>query len=81
MEFDKDKVDKMALALMYLTTFEEKISGIDYYRTWKGFDWDILNRLYEKGYISNPVGKAKSVSFTEEGSKLSEELFKEFFCK
>ncbi|MFG1394791.1 DUF6429 family protein [Xanthobacter agilis] len=24
-------------------------------RAWKSFDWDAMNRLYEKGYIGNPV--------------------------
>jgi hypothetical protein len=26
MEYNKDKVDEIALALMYLTTFEDKVS-------------------------------------------------------
>jgi len=60
------------LALLYL--------GIhDGGRAWKGFDWDALNRLHEKGFITDPRGKAKSVAFTEEGlaeaRKLLEELF------
>jgi predicted transcriptional regulator len=38
-----------------------------------------MDRLYEKGYISNPKGKAKSVALTEEGAKLSAQLFKEYF--
>jgi Domain of unknown function (DUF6429) len=29
-----------------------------------GFDWDSMNRLHEKGFISDPRGKAKSVVFT-----------------
>jgi hypothetical protein len=29
-------------------------------RTWKGFDWDTLDRLYEKGWIFDPKNKAKS---------------------
>ena len=33
MEYDKDKVDEMALALLYLTTFEEKGYG---FRAWIG---------------------------------------------
>ena len=81
MEFNEDKVDKMTLALMYLTTFKEKLSGQEIIRTWKGYDWDILNRFYEKGFIGDPVGKAKSVILTEEGAKLSEKLFEEYFCK
>ena len=40
-----------------------------------------MNILYEKGYISNPATKAKSVALTEEGAKLSEELFEKFFAK
>ncbi len=75
MDFDKDKVDEMTLALMYLTTFFEKIPGGICYRSWKGYDWDTMNRLYEKGLIDNPIGKAKSVSLTNDGRKLSEELF------
>jgi hypothetical protein len=77
MDYDKDKVDKTALALMYLTSFND-YGGV---RSWKGYDWDILNRLHEKGFIDNPVGKAKSVILTEEGVMLSEELFKEYFGK
>ena len=38
-----------------------------------------MNRLHEKGFITNPVGKAKSVGMTEEGYKKAEELFKKFF--
>lgn len=71
MEYDKEKVDEMALALLYLTTFRDKYSA----RAWKGLDWDTLDRIYEKGYIGDPKSKARSVVLTEEGEKLSEELF------
>lgn len=40
-----------------------------------------MNRLHEKGMISDPVGKAKSVVFTEEGQNRSEDLFKAMFTK
>jgi hypothetical protein len=40
-----------------------------------------MNRLHEKGYISDPVGKAKSVVFTEEGEREAERLFYELFGK
>jgi hypothetical protein len=76
MAYDKDKVDEMALALLYLTTFQEKGYGP---RAWKGLDWDVMNRLHEKGYISNPKSKAKSVALTEEGAKVSEALFRKHF--
>ncbi len=44
-------------------------------------DWSITDRLYEKGYIHDPVGKSKSVVLTEEGLAKSEELFKKLFVK
>jgi hypothetical protein len=71
MEYDIDKVDEIALALLYLTTFQDKYST----RAWKGMAWEVLDRLYEKGYIGDPKGKAKSVILTEVGEKLSKELF------
>jgi uncharacterized protein DUF6429 len=40
-----------------------------------------MNRLYEKGYIDDPVGKTKSVVFTEDGLKEAERLFKKLFSK
>jgi hypothetical protein len=72
MSIDKDKIDDAVLALLYFGLH-------DRYRAWKGFDWDAMNRLYEKGFISDPVGKAKSVVFTDEGLRRSEELFRKMF--
>ena len=74
MAFDTDKIDDAALALLYLTLH-------DGYRAWKGFDWDVLDRLHEKGMIDNPVGKVKSVVFTEEGLERAKALFEEMFRK
>ena len=76
METDEDAVDDAVLALLYLTSFKDKF-GL---RTWKGHDWQVMNSLHEKGYISNPAKKAKSVALTEEGAKLSQELFEKLFA-
>ncbi|MFB2707349.1 DUF6429 family protein [Marinobacter shengliensis] len=35
----------------------------------------------KRGLIENPVGKAKSVLFTEDGLKESERLFQKLFAK
>lgn len=72
MKLDTEKVDRAVLALLYLGLHDGE-------RTWKGFDWDAMNRLHEKGYISDPVGKAKSVLFTEQGLAESERLLEELF--
>ena len=71
-DYDRDKVDEIVLALMYLTLH-------DYYRAWKGFDWDVLDRLHEKGWIDNPRNKAKSVVLTEEDLARSASLFERHF--
>jgi hypothetical protein len=46
---------------------------------WKGLDWDVLDVLFEKGWISNPKSKAKSVLLTEEGAKMAPSLFDKHF--
>jgi hypothetical protein len=79
MNYDEDKVDEYTLALLYLVA-HERHEGLGA-RAWKGFDWDTLNRLHEKGYISNPVGKAKSVGMTEEGFLRAKELFERHFVQ
>jgi hypothetical protein len=48
-------------------------------RAWKGFDWATMDRLHEKGFISDPRSKTKSVDMTEEGYKRAEELFEKLF--
>jgi hypothetical protein len=73
-DVDTKKVDEAVLALLYLTLHDGD-------RAWKGFDWDTLGRLHEAGFISNPVGKTKSVRLTEKGLQESERLFKALFSK
>jgi len=77
MDYDRDQVDETTLALLYLVVHDRR-EGFGA-RAWKGFDWATMNRLHEKGYISNPRSKAKSVVMTEEGFKKSEALFNNLF--
>jgi hypothetical protein len=79
MDIDKEKIDEYTLALLYLVVHErQEGTGA---RAWKGFDWETLNRLHEKGYIANPVGKAKSVGMSEEGFLKAKELFERLFIR
>ncbi|MHB8845349.1 MAG: DUF6429 family protein [Nitrospirota bacterium] len=75
MDYDKDKVDEMTLALLYLVTEKSKHGC----RAWKGFDWATMDRLHEKGLIGDPKSMAKSVILTPEGERRSEELFRKHF--
>lgn len=74
MEYDQDKIDEIVLALLYLTLHDEV-------RAWKGHDWDTLDNLHAKGYISNPATSAKSVVFTEERLDRARQLFEKHFSK
>lgn len=73
MKLDHARIDDAVLALLHLTLH-------DGCRAWKGHDWEAMDRLHQKGYISDPVGQAKSVVFTEEGLRRSEELFRKMFA-
>jgi hypothetical protein len=74
MDIDTDRVDEAVLALLYLGLHEHN-------RAWKSFDWDAMERLHNKNFISNPASKAKSVMFTQEGLKRAEALFARMFAK
>jgi hypothetical protein len=63
MEINEEKIDEVVLALLYLNFHGDH----DAIRAWKSFDWDAMDRLHKKGFISDPKSKSKSVLVTEEG--------------
>ena len=67
MKYNQSKIDDMVMTLLFISSFQDG-------RVWKGYDWDILERLHEKGLITNPVGKTKSFYLTDKGKKLGETL-------
>jgi hypothetical protein len=77
MAYDRDKVDDATLALMWLTMWKERAECAA--RAWKGFDWETLDRLHEKGLIDDPKGKARSVFVTDEGFTRAKALFARMF--
>ncbi|MDK9738926.1 hypothetical protein KI655_16615 [Vibrio sp. D404a] len=80
MDYDIDKASELALALLFLTMHKNSKFD-DSYRAWKGLDFDVMNHLYEKGLILDPVNKNKSVIVTPEGAKQAEELFNKWLKK
>ena len=72
MKLNTDRVDEAVLALLHLGLHDGT-------RAWKSFDWDAMARLHEKGYIADPMSKAKSVTFTAQGLHESERLLSALF--
>ena len=74
-ELDWSKIEEVALALLALTMHER--GGVT--AAWKGLDWDVTDRLHERGWIGDPKSKNKSVAFTEEGEQLAEAFLRKHF--
>jgi hypothetical protein len=77
MELDYDKIDDAVLALLALGKHDDTWPGA--VRAWKAFDWEAMDHLYEKGFISDPKSKTKSVVFTDEGLERAETLLESMF--
>jgi len=72
---DHDKLCEAALAMLGLTAFRDRL-GV---RAWKGMDWDLLDELFDRGWIADPKGKAKSVRLTTEGARLADDFLTKHF--
>ncbi len=60
MDYDPKRIEETVLAL--LATF-----SFDGGRSWKGYDFDVMNALHQQGLIDEPRSKNKSVWLTAEG--------------
>ena len=86
---NEDTVKDMTLMLMYLTSWQESLAPSVRKKTdyasiypkaricWKGYDFDILNKLTDEGLV-NARGRSKSASFTDEGEAKALELLKRY---
>ena len=58
-QMDEDKIDEAVLALLVLGIHGQQAGMLP--RVWKSFDWDALDRLHEKGLISNSRAPRRSL--------------------
>jgi len=72
LKLNSEKVDEAVLAVLWLTLHNEC-------EVWKTVDWEAMDRLHQKGLISDPAHRAKSVILSEEGlaeaTSLAEKMF------
>jgi hypothetical protein len=73
----KQKVKEMTLLLLYINSWVEKEWDFKYRRSWKGYDFDVLNELAEEGIITDSR-RSKSVGITEAGEQKAKELMKKY---
>ena len=78
MEYDHDKIDDTVLALLSPALHDVSEYGG---RAWKGHDWEVMDRLHEKGWIDDPRSKSKSVVLSPQAIERSRRLFDEMFGK
>lgn len=73
----EDQIKQLTLLLLYLTSWEEKEEYPQEHlrRSWKGYPFEILDKLEEEGLITQGR-RSKSVYLTEKGMKQAEDLKK-----
>lgn len=69
----QQKIKELTLLLLWLTSWEENISKEKIVRSWKGYDFDILNELLKDELVGGSH-KSKSVYLTEKGVEEAEKL-------
>lgn len=74
MEYDRDKIDEAILALLGALEFDNG-------RVWKRLSFGSMDRLHERGLISDPKGRTESVYLTEAGMRQAKALASKYFAK
>lgn len=70
-------LQQLTLLLIYLNAWKEKdITGASIYRAWKGYDFEVIDRLKEEGDIEFSK-TAKSLYISENGIRKAEALLEE----
>lgn len=73
------QIKELTLLLLYLTSWKEN-DGSEFHRSWKGYPFEVLNELTEKGYIGGSF-HSKSVYFTNEGVQEAMQLVEKYLEK
>ena len=78
----KIAMEELTIMLLYLSRFTEEdrfSDGNDLY-AWKGYNFDVLNKLDDEDYIRQGLrpSRTKSVYITEVGVKRAKELMEKY---
>jgi len=73
-------IKELTLLLIYLTSWQEDTGLTKVQRSWRGYLFEVLDKLNEEGYIDGSK-HAKSVYLTEEGLSKAKELTEKYIGK
>ena len=78
----KTALEELTLIMLYLTSFKERniCSDSDILYAWKGYNFDVLNKLDDEEYImqgSHP-SRTKSVRITQTGIEKAKKLMEKY---
>lgn len=77
----EDAIDELTMALLYLLRFPDSRGSAFDEISWKGYDFNALERLDQKEWIVDPVQRhshSRYVYLTEEGRKAARKLLAEY---
>ena len=83
-------IEELTLLLLYLTSWKEEgyvynrndeLDKVMFNKSWKGYSFDALNSLMEKGYLYPANYKTKSVTLTKNGIELVQTLKEKYNIK
>lgn len=75
----EEQIKELTLLLAYLTSWNDKdrLTKIENVKSWKGYDFNILNKLHEEEYIYQE-NKKKYFIWEEKGISEAEQLMKKY---
>ena len=71
----EEKLKELTLLMLYLQSWKERMEILP--RSWKGYDFDILNELSDEG-LTIDSKRAKSVLLTEDGISRAKEIAEKY---
>ena len=76
----KTAMEELTMMLIYLSHFTEqdRFANKDDKYAWKGYNFDMLNKLDEQDYIRQGSHRSKSMYITKEGESRAKELLEKY---
>ena len=78
----KTALEELTMIMLYLSGFKEndRFSDSDLLLSWKGYNFDVLNKLNDEDYIRQGThpSRSKSVYITQAGIDKAKELMKKY---